>query len=167
MMGGDARITRTVLSLWIPGRPRTKGSLKPQIVRDGKGRPTGRVRMVEQVEDSPRWRRTIAHAVLALRGTEDDGSFLTEQAVSVDLMFCVARTGQEHAFPVAKTFGDVDKYTRNALDAFTDARVYPDDRLVVDVLARKRFVPSPQYEGMFAYVWEVVPVADVPIGVPC
>ena len=132
---------------FVPGHPRPKGSLDPQIVRGGGGRPTGAVRMVESSVDGPRWRRTIAKHVLAL------GWPAIEGPCEVDMTFWFDPASVGHVldpldlddYPTHAHIGDIDKLVRNVLDALgvdktgkgNGAGVYADDRQVVRVLADK------------------------------
>lgn len=121
---------------FVPGHPRPKGSLTPQMVRDGGGRLTGRVRMVESSPDSSRWRRIVARHVAALGWPK----LWTPCEVSLVFWFDPPSAVQsETEWPTTKTIGDIDKLVRNVLDALTDAKAYNDDRQVVRVHADKRW----------------------------
>lgn len=124
---------------FVSGHARPKGSLDPQIVRGGGGRPTGRVRMVESSTDGPRWRRTIEQHVRAQGWPMIAGPCAVALMFWFDAKALGAADDEAHAYPVQAYIGDTDKLIRNVLDALTDARAYADDRQVVDVTAGKRW----------------------------
>lgn len=124
---------------FVPGHPRPKGSMEPQVVRDGSGRPTGRVRLVESSPEGPRWRRIIAAHVRALRWPMLSGPVAVSLSFWFDAQALGAADDEAHAYPVQAYVGDTDKLIRNVLDALDDADVYADDRQVVDVTAGKRW----------------------------
>lgn len=150
---------QTVLSLFVSGRARTKGSLDGDAVRDGAGNLTGRVYLHDKPH-SARWRREIVAAVARQRGIElrriRDAERMTQSAVQVRLMFWFnkPKSNTDYA-PTTITIGDIDKLTRNVLDALTDARVYLDDSDVVEVTALKAWTPFGDAEGVGIDVWEV------------
>lgn len=101
------------LRVWVPGLPKTKGSMESQERRGG-----GR-RMVQSVEGSDEWALKMTRAVqqlLAIEPTPYRG------AVMVTLAFWLPV-----ADAAAGRCGDVDKLERNVLDALTKAGVYGDD----------------------------------------
>lgn len=128
---------RLVLSCWVPGRPKTKGSLDFQPGRKCECcsrceayLPGGRA--VENVAGSGRWRQLMAYAMkIAMSRSWGEGWPALEGPVIVAAVFHL---------PVkdvaAGRVGDLDKLARNLLDALTDAGVYGDDvqvtRLLVD-----------------------------------
>lgn len=124
---------RTVLALWVPGRSRTKGSLKPV------GRPGGRVRLIEDHPHSKPWRETVQRALV--REVRDRyGQPWTPLAVPVlvDAVFHFERLGptaQTMPYPCVNAGiyanGDEDKLRRNVLDALEGAGVLADDCWVV------------------------------------
>jgi Holliday junction resolvase RusA-like endonuclease len=71
-------------------------------------------------------------------------------------MFAFSREGANVVdWPVAITYGDIDKLTRNVLDALTDARLYCDDSLVIDVHASKGWATSVETAGVLIHVEKV------------
>jgi hypothetical protein len=139
--GQEPGLMAIARATFIPGHARPKGSLEPQIVRGGGGRPTGKVRMVESSTDGPRWRRTIAKHVKALGWARIDGPCV----VQMGFWFDPASVGHQLAhldegdYPTHPAIGDLDKLVRNVLDALgadetgkgNGAELYADDRQVV------------------------------------
>lgn len=115
-------MTGVLLSAKIGGRPRTKGSLKPICTRDAKHT----VHLKEQVTESPAWRRKVARGLREAQ-LEQHGRLLKHEGpVEVRLVFFMPREQAvnggpipTHAteWPTAITVGDIDKLTRNVLDA--------------------------------------------------
>lgn len=103
------------LRVWVPGLPKTKGSMESQERRGG-----GR-RMVQSVEGSDEWALKITRAVDgAIRQVIAPVPY--RGAVMVTLAFWLPV-----ADAAAGRCGDVDKLERNVLDALTRAGVYGDD----------------------------------------
>jgi hypothetical protein len=152
------------LDVWVAGRPRTKGSLRPV-----KAPGSGRVKMVEEVRQSSEWRRTIVNAaVLEISEPAAGGRRVLHGgwpmlgAVAVTLAFYFAPTAEALKtglhFPITRYYGDVDKLTRNVLDALQDAHVYGDDAHVARLTTDKRWVPEDMInasEGVLIKVVEV------------
>lgn len=120
---------RTVLALWVPGRPRTKGSLKH----------VGRGRIVEDHRHSKPWREAIQRACVAeVRRRCGDWWQPVARPVLVDAVFHFERLGalaQTMPYPCVNAgiyaCGDEDKLRRNVLDALEGAGVLADDCWVV------------------------------------
>lgn len=143
-----------VLGRFVPGHPRPKGSLTPQIVRDGAGRSTGRVRMVESSKDSARWRRIMALGFRAAGMVRPlTGSVLVVAHFRIPPL--PALGAATHTHPTSPNVGDIDKLVRNLLDALTDAAVYQDDRQVVSVTASKEWATSAEDAGVAVTIWEL------------
>lgn len=129
--------------VWVPGRARTKGSLKPTHVRLGAGRCKAGLR--EDGEFSVAWKNTMIAAIRAAAVCER-----WPDPVAVHLLFrfwpekdISSRTGTDSDLhPVGRQYGDVDKLTRNALDALTQSGLIFDDSLVISAYAEKRFAPA-------------------------
>jgi Holliday junction resolvase RusA-like endonuclease len=142
----------TVLSFWVPGHPKTKGSLN---INPGpkcrctpscpgyKGRPTAK--------DSPgssRWRLLVAYqAVQAMQGEQRLVSaaawpLQVELSVGLLLEYRLNVTGELGV--IGNGAGDLDKLDRNVLDALTDAGVYVDDVQVTQIWSSK----APAIEGV-------------------
>lgn len=99
------------LEAWVPGSPKTKGSMR--VVNNRRGV------LTESVAGSTRWRQLVAYSVAgeirvarALRGDIPPTWPLTGP-VFVELAFSVP------AIPTAARAGDLDKLARNVLDALS------------------------------------------------
>lgn len=126
------------LDFWVPGRPRTKGSLKP--ARTG----SGAVRLVDTVH-SKEWRSAVCKAVIPLIADEDvsipEGKkgrwrlrhgWPSLDPILVRATFYYQRSANDtDARPINRQYGDLDKLMRNVLDALQDSGVYRDDSQVV------------------------------------
>jgi hypothetical protein len=139
------------------GRPRTKGSLHAYCLKNARHT----VRFEEQTKDSKLWRARMAKwaqvSMLDLHG----GLVRWEGAAVVEATFYFQRelgvdgeVVESHLtpFPTDIHLGDVDKLTRNLLDALTDAQVIKDDSLVVDIVIRKRWCPEHAEPGVTVQV---------------
>lgn len=115
------------LRAWVPGRPKTKGSMESQERRGG-----GR-RMVQSVEGSEAWAGMVERAVRAKIASESHWSIPFD---NLPLYPIVGPVAVRMAFwlPVSEAWsgrpGDLDKLVRNVLDALTRAGVYGDDAQV-------------------------------------
>lgn len=143
-----------VLARFVAGHPRPKGSLTPQIVRDGAGRATGRVRMVESSADSSRWRRVMALGFRAAGLVHPlTGSVHVVAHFYIPPLPALGANIRTH--PTSPNVGDIDKLVRNLLDALTDAKVYVDDRQVVSVTASKEWASTADTAGVAVTLWEL------------
>jgi Holliday junction resolvase RusA-like endonuclease len=144
---GDPRI---LLSCWVDGTPRPKGSLKPT------GRQGQRVRLVEQSTDSSAWRDTIAWTARRELNLPAPG-YPTQLPVELMCTFAFERaefnTDEE---PTSGGIGDLDKLIRNVGDALTDAKVIADDRQIVAVRASKVWTADGQKPGALIVVREAL-----------
>lgn len=113
-----------MLDIWVPGRPKTKGSME---VVDGR-----RGVLRESVVGSSRWRALLAYEPGKIVERAPPGVYPLVGAVMVDMLFllpvCDVTVGR---------CGDIDKLVRNVLDALKDAGVYRDDVQVKRVVAEK------------------------------
>lgn len=105
---------------WVPGSPKTKGSLR---VRNGR---TGV--LVESVAGSGRWRQLIAKKAAECRQQSEPWA----GPAGVSAYFYLPR-----ADPAQVRAGDIDKLTRNVLDALQDAKIWADDVQCVSLDIRK------------------------------
>jgi hypothetical protein len=135
------------------GRPRTKGSLRAYCTKGARHI----VRYEEQTKDSKLWRAQMAKwaqvSMLDLHGrivrwpgaVVVEATFYFHQELGVD-----GEVVESHRtpFPTDIHLGDVDKLTRNLLDALTDAQVIKDDSLVADIVVRKRWCPEGADHGV-------------------
>lgn len=108
---------RLVLSCWVPGRPKTKGSLT--VVNGARN-------VVSDTPASKRWRQLMAYRVAALIKAPLEGPVIV---VAVFHLPAVDVAGGR--------VGDLDKLARNLLDALTDAGVYGDDVQVTRLICEK------------------------------
>ena len=108
---------RLVLSCWVPGRPKTKGSLT--VINGARN-------VVSDTPASKRWRALMAYAAAALVKAPLDGPVVV---VAVFHLPVVDVAGGR--------VGDLDKLARNLLDALTDAGVYGDDVQVTRLICEK------------------------------
>ncbi len=153
-----------LLSTFVTGTPRPKGSLDVQQVRDGAGRLTGRVRAKDS-DLSTRWLRTM---VLRFKGQIGSVAEPYPGPVMVSAVFWFdrdeygAKTGGE-PYPTGANIGDLDKLVRNVLDALqskTGAGVIADDRQVVELFnTHKRWAPPGGVSGVGV---EVLAALDPP-----
>jgi Holliday junction resolvase RusA-like endonuclease len=126
-----------MIRLWIPGHPRTKGSLD------------------ERHQDTPqskRWRALMAQAMRYERDRLIMPTAPKGIAVAVSAKFFLP-TGDA----VTPNSGDLDKLLRNLLDAGTDAGVWADDVQVVRILSDK-WPAGDGPQGLALMVWAPDPV---------
>lgn len=135
----------TGAQVFVPGRPRTKGSLKPVHIRSGARR--CRVSLTESGEYAIAWKKTMIKAIRAACACERwpgpvrvDTFFRFERLTSAEL----SELGEwELSWPTRETgeyaHGDEDKLRRNALDALTQSGLIFDDALVIGGENWKRF----------------------------
>jgi len=151
-------VEESFLSLFVPGWPRPKGSLKPQMVRDGGGNLTGRTRMVESSADSTRWLRTMAKAFRDAEFATKDIPYAGPVAVNAAFWFDPARLGvdiEANPYPVHPHIGDLDKLVRNLLDALQQGGVLADDRQVAQFgyVGKHWCTPMWTLQGVNVGVW--------------
>ena len=137
------------LRMYIHGRARTKGSLRPVRYRD-----TGSPVMAEQVVGSKAWRGTVAETVVRTLG----GTFTPagagrwwqpwEGPVAVGLVVFLPRPAGAPGWPLRMRDGDLDKYQRNIGDALTDTGVIADDAQIVHWDTWKRWAGLGQQPGV-------------------
>jgi Holliday junction resolvase RusA-like endonuclease len=122
-----------VLNFWVPGPPKTKGSLTARAPRCHccpacRGY-VGQPQLRDSV-GSGRWRKLVAYQAAQAMGQLPWGGLIIGP-VAVDLTFGLLGD------PVATGAGDLDKLYRNVLDALTDAGVYKDDVQVMRLSGSK------------------------------
>lgn len=151
-------LTHGAVTVWVPGRPRTKGSLKPVHIRSGAGR--CRVSLTESGGESEAWKKTMIATIRAAAVCSR-----WDTAVRVDALFLFEREAAAHQdevlhpWPTANQYGDEDKLRRNVLDALTQSGLIKDDALVLGpstALNGKRFIRDGEAPGAWIRV-EVVP----------
>lgn len=119
-------VATPVLTVFIPGTPRPKGSLKP-ISRRGQA-----TRLVEDNPHSKPWRAKMAKHMR--KAWEDAGHTLPlNEPVEVVGVFRFERPAEPmFEVPATRDTGDGDKLLRNVYDALEDAGVIADDSRVAD-----------------------------------
>lgn len=138
------------LRLFVPGRGRTKGSLRP-VGR----RANGSVILGEQVAGSKAWRRTVGETILRHLGAQPapGGPVCGWEpwAGPALVRICVLLLkppAWPDPWPTRRTVGDTDKFQRNIGDALVDARVLVDDGQIVGWSAWKRWVSDGHEPGV-------------------
>jgi Holliday junction resolvase RusA-like endonuclease len=125
---------------FVAGRPRTKGSLTPQMSRGVGGKI--RVHLVESGEYAVPWKRTMI-AEIKRAGV---GIVPYAGAVEVSATFVFAQQeGVSHEvwpshrtlYPTAIDIGDLDKLLRNLLDALTQSGLIKDDSQAARIVSDK------------------------------
>lgn len=137
----------SILSLFVQGRPRTKGSLKPIV--DWKKRT---VRLVEDHAHSAPWRKDMQRDIVRkIREGVIPGEKFEPYSgpIKVTATFYFERNGptaQTLPFPTLNAGenanGDLDKLIRNLLDAMEGCGLIANDCMVVDLNVRKRWSPT-------------------------
>jgi Holliday junction resolvase RusA-like endonuclease len=122
---------RRSVTYTIPGPPRPKGSRVAGVTKTG-------VRFNR--ESNPRATEWLKAAKAQLRDLHDAGPLLPPYQVVITLYF-----PEPKSKPTWPRSGDVDKYSRNVLDALTQSSVIEDDRHVIELSAIKRY-GSPRTE---------------------
>lgn len=129
--------TVTLLDFFVPGIPITQGSKK--IVTN---RRTGRPVLIEDRDDELNgpngWRTAVGNAAkYAMMARQMYGG--EDVALEVECIFTVPRPAsrpKKYLLPNKKP--DADKLARGIGDALTKI-VYPDDGIITDSIARKRY----------------------------
>lgn len=131
-------IPSTVLRTWVPGRPRTKGSMKAYCSR---GR-DHKLIWKEQVAESGSWRKKVAANVQRMARATYGRDLKLDQPLELRAVYFFRREDEDlpkGARPTAMTVGDLDKLDRNILDALTSSGVIKDDRFIVRIMSEKRW----------------------------
>lgn len=123
---------------FIPGVPKPQGSKT-----SGVNKRTGKTFVREDNAGTKPWRKVM---VTALQDEHGKPWHRFDSAVWVSLRFVFLRP-QSHApnsLPTSRLLGDVDKLTRNVLDALTQAGVITDDKYVIELRSvEKVYGPNP------------------------
>jgi len=133
LVTAPARDVATLIA-FVPGVPAPKGSM----------RYVGNGRMIEQVKASVPWRDRVNERIREAAESFEYTHYKTE-AVEVSLRFIVPRpaSAKRRLWPFTRGSGDVDKLSRNVLDAISDTRKSPgvlrDDSCVVSLHASKHY----------------------------
>jgi hypothetical protein len=131
---------------FISGKPRPKGSLKPRVGRDGRGKMTI---TLHDDPDSEAWKRTMIKWIRAKYGIVpivESGKIIAFDpapyagAVSVGAVFYFVKTigvngevwpSHDTEWPMADDIGDTDKLQRNLGDALEQSGLIANDRNIV------------------------------------
>ena len=147
-----------IARLFVAGRPRTKGSLKPIHTRGGKGRPC-RVSLTEDHELATPWKKTMIKTILAARHGRPVGytgpvevhafyRFERERSVDNGQEGGAVWPSHDTPWPTSADIGDEDKLRRNLLDALTQSGLLADDRLVIGGMNYKRWCEPSEDPGV-------------------
>jgi hypothetical protein len=156
-------MSEILAEVWVPGRPRPKGSLK---CRGGASHS-----MEEDNPESKPWRIKMAGALRADRdrrvrelffAPEFRGTWRGAVDVAVFAFFEPDGVGASSLGAPLRTHdgGDVDKLSRNVLDALQDGNasspaVLGDDSLVIGLMAEKIFTDLTAEQGIWIRVTTV------------
>lgn len=114
----------------VGGNPIPKGSM----------RHIGNGRMVDQTKVKP-WMSLIRKAAIEIAKGE---TISLPCSVEVEFRFARPVSARNRLYPHLRSVGDIDKLSRAVLDALqgskTEVGVLTDDSLVVDLIARKRYL---------------------------
>lgn len=153
----DEGVGALPLRAWIPGRARTKGSMRVRGYR-----PNGTAILAEQVKGSKGWREQFAGTLLRQLGAQPSpgGPVLAHPPYvgPVAVRLCVwldrpaSGPGVTSEWPDRLRDGDLDKYQRNIGDALTDVQVIADDGQIVHWSAWKMWAPSAEQVGALVEV---------------
>jgi Holliday junction resolvase RusA-like endonuclease len=135
-----------VLDFWVPGAPKTKGSLTPRAPRchccDRCRGYVGQPQLRDSV-GSKRWRQLVAYsaerAYQAVAGPPDGWAWPLTGPIELELIYYLP---VDAAKLTGQGSGDLDKLERNIFDALQDAGVYENDAQVVACTHRKKTVQS-------------------------
>jgi crossover junction endodeoxyribonuclease RusA len=114
----------------VGGNPIPKGSMKH----------IGNGRMIDQTKVKP-WMSLIRKAAIEIA----KGEIISLPCmVEVEFRFARPMSARNRLYPHLRSVGDIDKLSRAVLDALqgskTEQGVLTDDSLVVDLIARKRYL---------------------------
>lgn len=145
---------------FIPGVPKPQGSKT-----SGVNRQTGKTFVREDNKGTKPWRKRMVEALQDEHG-KPWHRFDSAVWVSLRFVFLRPRSHDASSLPTSKALGDVDKLTRNVLDALTQAGVITDDKYVIELRSvQKLYGPTP---GVFIEVGSAHPnpfAAEIP-GLP-
>ena len=128
-----------VLEFWVPGAPKTKGSLSARAPRchcSPQCRGYARLPHLRDSEGSKRWRKLVAYQ--AAQATRARGAWMTWPLVgwvALEILYVLPA-----ADLLAQGAGDLDKLDRNVFDALQDAQVFENDAQVARCIGEKTAV---------------------------
>lgn len=132
-------LPQVLLRTYVPGRPRTKGSLNAYC---SKG-PTHKLIWKEQVVEGPAWRKKVAVQVQReARAAYGLAPLKLEIPVELRVVYFFRREDEDMPTlprPTAITVGDLDKLDRNIGDALTSSGLIKDDKYIVRIMSEKRW----------------------------
>jgi hypothetical protein len=150
-----------IAKVFVPGRSRTKGSLKPVHIKLGGGR--CKVSLTEDHALATPWKKRMIQALkMALLGRPERNEVYAG-AVEIHCFFRFERgqavgggvwPSHETLWPTAPDIGDEDKLRRNVLDALTQAHVIADDALSIGGMNYKRWCEEGEQPGVLIVVLE-------------
>lgn len=168
----QALTSESGVRVFVPGRPRTKGSMKPVHIKMGPGR--CRVSLTESGEHSIAWKKTMIKALCAeclcaawpgavvvdtffrFEASAGQERKRTSLLTSAEALGAELSPGTSDLWPVERSgayaHGDEDKLRRNVLDALTQSGLIADDCLVVDGRSPKRFTRPGEEQGVVIVV---------------
>lgn len=120
-----------MLRVWIPGHP------KPQGSKIAGRRKDGTVFMREANSKARPWRNVVIEAL------SKEAPDTLEGAVRVHAHFYMPMLKKPIPHPVTRSSYDIDKLSRNVLDALTIAGIVYDDSQVVTLIATKEYSERP------------------------
>ncbi len=138
--------------VFVPGHPRTKGSLKPLHVRGASGRPC-KVGLTEDKATTRPWMLKIVRELIQA----DTRLLPIEPYFEPVVMHCFFRYARgmsvelaaaDAPWPVMRDLGDEDKLRRAVNDALTKAGVIADDSLVIGGATFKRWTLAGEQAGV-------------------
>lgn len=155
---GSNAVNVELLQLWVPGKPRPKGSWTPMVlclehnISGCRHCPAAATRVHMENPAASSWEHVVAVAAdMSYRRIERTReAYLGPVSIVNTFYFKQPRSGGD--FGSAKAIGDGDKLERAILDALTKARVWGDDRQVVQSQWFKRWVPEDGDHGVLSIV---------------
>ena len=137
--------TTQILVLNIIGKPAPKGS-KGAIIRGDK--PI----LFETCKNQKKFEKNIVTQTLE-QIPETWETILKPQPITASLTFLLPKPKTKRAEPTVPP--DIDKLTRNVLDALTKAKIWQDDGQVTIINARKRYATDREIPGVkIKIIWE-------------
>lgn len=145
-----------ILRAYIPGIPKSKGSLK-NVARRGQ-----KAHLVEQVEGSEEWKKKMIDTFHRfVRAGDGRNPALTfpgypyDEAVTVYALFTFEKPANcTLVYPSTKTYYDLDKLQRNVGDALEQGHVLSEDSRIVEWYPKKRFADPGGFIGVSLIVFD-------------
>jgi Holliday junction resolvase RusA-like endonuclease len=135
----SADLPQVLMQTWVPGRPRTKGSMNAYCSRGV----THKLIWKEQVAESKSWKLKVAAQVQRTALINYGPAPLKlEVPLELRLVYFFRREDEDmptEPYPTAMTVGDLDKLDRNIGDALTSSGLIKDDKYIVRIMSEKRW----------------------------